>query len=123
VSLLQISRAVVRDPNLSVVVFPDQDLERQIDCAVGRGEHDGRSGFGVSKNCELGWPHFHPNLCCFATVVDHRKQGDFLLCEDSLQPGNSLIHRMTDRKVDHPLFGMDAIKPLVGHDPLIFRLF
>src|SRR4051812_10221739 len=40
VSAAQVFSAVVGDPNLRVTVFPDQNLEREVDSAAGGGQHD-----------------------------------------------------------------------------------
>ena len=50
----KVSRAVIGDPNFSVgvfaAVFPHQDLERQIEGAAGRGQHQRSPGLGIAED-------------------------------------------------------------------------
>jgi uncharacterized protein (DUF2141 family) len=49
VPLLQIGRANIRDPNLALAIFPDQNLEREIDRNAGRRHITGVPPFGFPK--------------------------------------------------------------------------
>jgi hypothetical protein len=55
VPFLQIRRAVVRHSDCPRAIFPDQDLEREIDGDAGSGQHHRRFDLGaVAWNCWLG---------------------------------------------------------------------
>jgi len=81
---LQVRRAVIRDPNLSRVILPDQDLERQIHGGAGSGEHEGRPRFWVAEDHEFGGRHLHAGLFCFAAVVDEREEATPFACRIAL---------------------------------------
>jgi hypothetical protein len=76
VSLLQIGGTIVGDQDLSVCIFPDQNLERQIDGNAGRRQHHGSAALWVPENQQLGRAHFHFHLSCLAAVIDQREKRD-----------------------------------------------
>jgi hypothetical protein len=58
VSLLQVCRTVVTNPGLALSIFPDQDLQRKVDGAAGRGQHQrGARPLGCRRS-EASWEAF-----------------------------------------------------------------
>ena len=47
---LQVASAIVRDPDLTVMVLPNQDLERQIDRYAGRGYSERDYDYGAPRD-------------------------------------------------------------------------
>ena len=48
--LLQILGAVVREPDLPLSIFRDQNLERKVDSAAGRRQHQWSAGFRAAED-------------------------------------------------------------------------
>lgn len=91
---LKVSQAIVRDPDFTVAVLPNQNLERQIDRDAGRRNHQRRSGFRTAEYQKLGGPHLHSGFFCFTAVIDHGKQLYALGLEYLLDLLNRLIDQL-----------------------------
>src|SRR5215470_14098477 len=72
VPLLEEARAVVAQPHLAGVVLPDEDLERKVDRAPRRGDHERRPRPRIPEDEELGRSKRQPDLGGLAAVVDDR---------------------------------------------------
>jgi alpha/beta hydrolase family protein len=92
VASLQVDGRVVGKPHSAVRVFPDEDLQRQIDRDAGRSDHQRSAGFGVAKDQELGRVHAHPDLRSFATVVHQRKDRRSRCSNQLIQPFQCFVH-------------------------------
>src|SRR5450432_342625 len=101
VPLFQIDRAVIRDPNFSLTIFPDQNLKREINRDTGCGQHYRRPAFGTSENQQPGWTHFQSHLFRFAAVVNQREQSNSLRLQDALELFYCLLNRMIARQIDN----------------------
>jgi hypothetical protein len=110
VALLQVGRRVVRDPNLAVCIFMDQDLQREIERGAGGGEHDGGARLRASEDQELGGRHGHASFCCFAAVIHKSEEGN-AFCSQGFGEG---LHGLIDGVMagDAGDAGVEA----VGHD-------
>src|SRR5262249_27994293 len=78
VPFLQILWAVVGNPGFSLFVFPDKNLQRQIDSNAWRSQHQWRPRLRTPENQQLCRPHLHSHFFCLATVVDERKKRNSL---------------------------------------------
>jgi len=65
----QILRTVIRDPDFSIVIFPDENLERQVDGGAWSGQHYSNSSFGTPEDQQLGRWHLHPGFFHPAAVL------------------------------------------------------
>src|ERR1700722_8928685 len=105
VALRQILGAVVGDPVFPLRVFPDQDLERQIDGDARRGQHQGGSSLGIAEDDQLGGVHLHSNFGRFPAVVDQSKDGDSLSLENRQQFFQRRVYRVPGGFVDDSVIG------------------
>lgn len=91
-AFFQIRRAVIRNPHFPFAVFPNQELQRKIDCNAGSGQHKRCSRLRAPEDQQLGGAHFHPHFFCFSTVINESEQSDSLGLQEILQS----IHRLLD---------------------------
>ena len=109
VSLLQIGGTIVGDQDFSLRIFPDQNLERQIDGNAGRRQHHGSAALCVPENQQFGRMHFHVHLCRLAAVIDQREKRDAFGLQNSLQLLDCFVHRVITRDIDQSVAaGMDG---------------
>ena len=108
--VFEIVGTVERDPGLSLILFPNQKLEGQVDGDGGGGEHEGACSLGAAENQQLGGTHFHADFFRFSPGIDERVQVDSLGLEKVLDFLNGLI------EVD------DAFDSDLGHDVLLSDL-
>ena len=99
-SLLYAVRAVVRNPNFPLAIFPNKDLQRQVDGNTRSSQHKRCASLWTSKNQQLGRKHVHSNLFRFSAVVDQRKQSDSLRLQNTLEPFHCLLYRVIAQLVD-----------------------
>ncbi len=62
VPLHYVVRAVVRNPNFPLAIFPNQNLQRHVDCNAGSSYHKRCACFGTAKNQQLSWAHTHSHF-------------------------------------------------------------
>jgi hypothetical protein len=62
VPLLQINRAVVREPDLPIIILPDQCFEWQVDATLGDAIINGVPDFGLPKMSSFVGCIFRPAL-------------------------------------------------------------
>ena len=74
-SLLQICRAVIGNPDVSAGLLRYQNLKREIDGDARGSQHQRRAGFRTAENDKLGRTRFQPNLLGFIGMVNYRKDG------------------------------------------------
>ena len=79
---LQVCRAVIRNPDPGIGIFPNKNLERQINGDARRSNHERSSGFGIAEDQKLGRPHAHAGFFRLTTVIDQGKQLDPLRSQD-----------------------------------------
>src|SRR5437016_12616803 len=99
-SLLQIGGTIVSDQDFSLGIFPDQNLERQIDGDAGRRQHHGSAALWVPENKQLRRTHFHIHLCRLAAVIDPREKRDAFGLQNSVQLLDCFVYRVITRDID-----------------------
>src|SRR6266852_1375380 len=57
-SLLKILGTVIRQPDLALGIFPDQNLERKVDSAAGRRQHQWRAELSGCQRLTAWWEAF-----------------------------------------------------------------
>lgn len=90
--LLKIGRAVIAKPCLSARIFPNQNLERQINSRAGCCQHQGRTRFGTAENQQLGGTHGYADVLRFAAMVDQSEQSNILRLQHGLELLDSFFY-------------------------------
>ncbi len=96
-SLLYVVRAVVRNPNFPIAIFPNKDFQRQVDGNTRSSQHKRCASLWTSKNQQFGRKHTHSNLF---RLVDQRKKSDSLRLQNILEPLHGLLYRVIAQLVD-----------------------
>jgi len=112
-SFRQVIRAVVRDPNLSLGVFPNQDLQRQVDRDARGRQHHRRPRLRAAENQQLcGW-HLHSYLFRLSAVINESKQNDPCGLQDALQHLDGFIDGVNAGNVDNSIVldGINSFAP------------
>jgi hypothetical protein len=109
VPLHNVVRAVVRNPNFLLAIFPNKNLQRQVDGNAGSSQHQRCARLGTAKNQQLSRTHAHSQLFCFSAVVDQCKQSDSLRLQNILELFHCLLDRVIARPVDDSIAVVDAI--------------
>src|SRR5277367_2987796 len=112
---LQVFRAIVGNPDFPVLVFPNKNLQGEIDRNAGSSQHKRCSAFRIAEDQQLGWAHFHPRLFRFSAVIDEREQRDSLGLQNILELFHCLIDGVIARFVDDAFAGRDS------HDCLLYN--
>jgi len=101
---LQIRRTIISDPNFSLIIFPNQNLERKIDRALLGAANINRSASLWVFQKLTAWsdaifiPCLRPLLRC---VIDQREtEAISFRLENSLELGDGFIHRVITRYID-----------------------
>jgi hypothetical protein len=105
VPLLEIFRAIVRDPHFAAGIFPNQGFEREIDGDGGRSDHDRSARFGTAKKNQLRGLHLQADLFCFPAVIDPAKYGQPLFFQYSFHAFESFGNRVWAAQVLHSVIG------------------
>lgn len=88
------------DPDLSLGVLPNQDLEWKIDGAAGRCQHHGRTRLWISKDEKFRRAHFQSDFRRFATVIDQREQRYPLCLENRFKLFDRFVHQVVARQIN-----------------------
>lgn len=75
---------VVREPNLSGFILPDEDSQRQVEPDGLLALHQRRSRLRVAEDQDLGWTKRQTDLLGFSGVIDVREEMDSFLHEQRL---------------------------------------
>src|SRR5580704_17213682 len=93
-------RAVVGEPDFSLGIFPDQNLEREVDGDTGSDQHQGCAGLGTAEDQQLGGTHLQSYFVRFSAMVDESEQSDSLRCQNPLELFYRLVYRVIAGFVD-----------------------
>lgn len=93
-SLLYVVRTIVRNPNFPIAIFPNKDLQGQVDGNTRSSHHKKCASPWTSKNQQFGWKHVNSNLFRFSAVIDQRKESDSLRLQNILEPFHGLLYRV-----------------------------
>ena len=91
-TLLQVLRGVVRDPDLAVPIFRDQYFEREVDRDGGGSLHQGRSTSRIAEDGQLGRRHLQTYLGRLTAMVHQDEQSDGLGRKRRLETLNSFVY-------------------------------
>jgi len=72
----KVFRAVVRNLDFPLSIFPHENFKRQIDGYARSGEHERRAGFGAAEDQQLCRTHLHTRFVGLSAVVDQGEEGD-----------------------------------------------
>src|SRR6266851_5384648 len=99
---------IIRQPDLALIVLPDQRLRRQIDRQQWRLDHGRRSNLGIAEQDERTRPHVEAEFPGGGSMIDFgedREARRLLLFNRSFKSRDGFFHRILARLGYHAIVG------------------
>jgi hypothetical protein len=89
---------IVGEPDFSVLIFPNQGAERQVEPNSLPTLHQWRTGLRIAEDQDLRRTKAEPNLACFGGVVNVREELNPFRDKKCFETLNRLIHPVSARQ-------------------------